>query len=171
MGVIYFLFVCSNFFLLLASSQILGNQSFTSINHRFEIYRSVIRKLQTFLRCPSVQLTESMPHSLKKSRIWCARVFKYVKRYKICLYAWGSKNISYLENLRRKSMWWYNKTKMQNSKTFLPQYFVFRFIVFIKSVSTINRKASYTNACRDSHHDFQISMSLQVISPYKVTAK
>ena len=61
MGVIYFLFVCSNFFLLLASSQILGNQSFTSINHRFEIYRSVIRKLQTFLRCPSVQLEESIP--------------------------------------------------------------------------------------------------------------
>ena len=60
---------------------------------------------------------------------------------------------------------------MQNSETFLPQYFVFRFIVFIKSVSSINRKPSYTNACRDSHHESQISMSLQVISPYKVTAK
>ena len=140
--------------------------------HRFEIYRSVIRKLQTFLRCPSVQLTVSIPPLSQKNHEYDVREsLKLTCQDTRYVYALGSKNISYLENLRRKIMWWCNKTKMQNSKTFLPQYFVFRFIVFIKSVSSINRKPSYTNACRDSHHDSQISMSLQVISPYKVTAK
>ena len=105
MGVIYFLFLCSNFFLLLASSQILGNQSFTSINHRFEIYRSVIRKLQTFLRCPSVQLTESIPPLFEKNHEYDVRESsKRTCQDTRYVYALGSKNIRWLENLRRKSM-------------------------------------------------------------------
>ena len=95
MGVIYFLFLCSNFFLLRASSQILGNQSFTSIYHRFEIYRSVIRKLQTFLRCPSVQLTVSIPPLSQKNHEYDVRESLNPTcqdaRY---VYALGSKNIS-----------------------------------------------------------------------------